>query len=100
MVDALLAHGPVEIVDPKTQRDLREPLPEHIAQIRSRYPNEPYRAILALLAGGARALRVAARSEVARMVREIDHWKDAPLWDQESIAVATKTWFRYMGDKS
>ena len=37
---------------------------------------------------------------VARMVREIDHWKDAPLWDQESIAVATQTWFRYMGDKS
>jgi phosphoenolpyruvate carboxylase len=28
----------------------REPLPDHIALIRSRYPNEPYRAILALLA--------------------------------------------------
>jgi phosphoenolpyruvate carboxylase len=28
----------------------REPLPEHIAQTRRRYPSEPYRAVLALLA--------------------------------------------------
>ena len=34
---------------------------------------------------------------VARMVAEIDHWKDAPLWDPDSIAEATKTWFRYLG---
>lgn len=34
---------------------------------------------------------------VARMVAEIDHWKDAPLWDPESIAEATETWFKYLG---
>jgi UDP-glucose 4-epimerase len=30
---------------------------------------------------------------VARMMAEIDVWKDAPLWDPGSIAKATKTWF-------
>ena len=34
---------------------------------------------------------------VARMVSEIDNWRDAPLWDSETIRDATKTWFRYMG---
>lgn len=34
---------------------------------------------------------------VARMMAEIDHWKDAPLWDAASIDQATKTWFRYLG---
>ena len=36
---------------------------------------------------------------VARMLAEIDHWRDAPLWDQDSIAKATRTWFEYLGDK-
>jgi UDP-glucose 4-epimerase len=33
---------------------------------------------------------------VAKMVAEIDHWQDAPLWDPDSIKKATKTWFKYM----
>ena len=37
---------------------------------------------------------------VARMVAEIDHWSDAPLWNPESISEATKTWFQYLGPKS
>jgi UDP-glucose 4-epimerase len=37
---------------------------------------------------------------VQRMIQQIDHWKDAPLWDQASIARATKTWFEYLGDRS
>jgi UDP-glucose 4-epimerase len=24
---------------------------------------------------------------------EIDYWRDAPLWDAEAIARATKVWF-------
>lgn len=32
------------------------------------------------------------------MLREIDRWQDAPLWDEQSIARATESWFRYMGD--
>jgi UDP-glucose 4-epimerase len=33
---------------------------------------------------------------VARIVADIDYWKNAPLWDPESIAKATKTWFDYL----
>ena len=31
------------------------------------------------------------------MLADIDYWRDAPLWDPESIAEATKTWFEYLG---
>jgi UDP-glucose 4-epimerase len=34
---------------------------------------------------------------VAKIVADIDYWKDAPLWDPESIDRATKTWFEYLG---
>lgn len=34
---------------------------------------------------------------VARMMAEIDNWRDAPLWDKETIATATATWFKYLG---
>ena len=34
---------------------------------------------------------------VARMIADIELWRDAPLWDPQSIAVATKTWFQYLG---
>lgn len=37
---------------------------------------------------------------VARMMREISHWRNAPLWDPDSIAVATKTWFAYLGPRA
>ena len=30
---------------------------------------------------------------VAWMMAEIENWRDAPLWDPESIKVATRTWF-------
>ena len=33
---------------------------------------------------------------VAKMVAEIDNWKDAPLWNPETIEQATKTWFKFM----
>ena len=33
---------------------------------------------------------------VARIVANIDYWRNAPLWDSDSIAKATKTWFRYL----
>jgi len=34
---------------------------------------------------------------VNRMVNDIDRWKNAPLWDRNSIAKATETWFKYLG---
>lgn len=36
---------------------------------------------------------------VSRIVANIDYWREAPLWDQASIADATKIWFAFMGDK-
>ena len=34
---------------------------------------------------------------VRRMMEDIELWRDAPLWDPQSIAVATKTWFEFLG---
>jgi UDP-glucose 4-epimerase len=33
---------------------------------------------------------------VAKVVANIDYWREAPLWDPDSIAKATKTWFEFM----
>ena len=35
---------------------------------------------------------------VAKIVEDIEYWRQAPLWDPASIAEATKTWFDYLGD--
>jgi UDP-glucose 4-epimerase len=32
------------------------------------------------------------------MLQNIDHWRDAPVWDEKSIADATQDWFTYLGD--
>lgn len=42
-------------------------------------------------------LRVPFEEGVARMLKDIEVWRDAPLWDPESIAKATSTWFQYLG---
>jgi UDP-glucose 4-epimerase len=41
--------------------------------------------------------RISFEDGVARMMAEIDKWRDAPLWDPESIKKATKTWFEALG---
>ena len=42
--------------------------------------------------------KVSFEEGVAKIVADIDYWKNAPLWDPESIARATKTWFEYLGE--
>jgi UDP-glucose 4-epimerase len=37
--------------------------------------------------------KVSFAKGVARIVADIDYWRDAPLWTPETIAVATKDWF-------
>jgi UDP-glucose 4-epimerase len=37
--------------------------------------------------------RIPFAQGVASMMAEIETWRDAPLWDPESIKVATRTWF-------
>jgi len=34
------------------------------------------------------------------MLQAIDHWRDAPIWDPQSIAAATRDWFTYLGRPS
>jgi UDP-glucose 4-epimerase len=36
---------------------------------------------------------------VGRIVANIEYWRNAPLWDAESIAKATKTWFQYLAQE-
>jgi UDP-glucose 4-epimerase len=33
---------------------------------------------------------------VGRMLDNIDYWRQAPVWDEQSIAQATEQWFKYM----
>jgi UDP-glucose 4-epimerase len=37
---------------------------------------------------------------VARVLAEIDYWRDAPLWDPDSIAKATSGWFSALSSKA
>lgn len=41
--------------------------------------------------------QVSFEEGVREMLKDIDRWQDAPLWDQESIKDATKTWFECLG---
>ena len=40
--------------------------------------------------------QVSFEEGVANIVANIDYWRNAPLWDPDSIARATKTWFEYL----
>lgn len=42
--------------------------------------------------------RVSFEEGVARVAANIDYWRDAPLWDPDSIRTATQSWFRYLGE--
>ncbi|MDE3155563.1 MAG: SDR family oxidoreductase [Acidobacteriota bacterium] len=42
--------------------------------------------------------RVPFENGVHRMLAAIDLWRDAPVWNVDSIAEATRDWFRYLGD--
>ena len=44
--------------------------------------------------------QVSFEEGVAKVVANIDYWRDAPLWDAESIAKATETWFRFLTPKT
>lgn len=42
------------------------------------------------------APQVSFEDGVALVLKNIDYWREAPLWDPDSIATATKTWFKYL----
>jgi len=45
------------------------------------------------------APRVSFEQGVALVIENIDYWREAPLWDVNSIAKATEAWFKYLGDQ-
>ncbi len=44
--------------------------------------------------------KVSFEEGVQRMLRNIECWRDAPLWDKDKIAMATKEWFVYLGQNN
>jgi UDP-glucose 4-epimerase len=44
--------------------------------------------------------KVSFEEGVRRIVAEIDYWRDAPLWDPDSIAKATANWFKTLAPSS
>lgn len=40
--------------------------------------------------------RVSFEEGVAELLKNIDYWRQAPIWDTESIAAATTQWFKYL----
>jgi len=43
--------------------------------------------------------QVSFEEGVGRVLAEIDYWRDAPLWNPESIAAATSAWFNALAGK-
>jgi len=44
--------------------------------------------------------QVTLEEGVKIMLDNIEYWREAPLWEPESIAEATKSWFKYLGKNS
>jgi UDP-glucose 4-epimerase len=44
--------------------------------------------------------KVSFEEGVRRIVAEIDYWRDAPLWDADSIAKATAGWFKALSPEA
>ena len=44
--------------------------------------------------------RVSFEQGVGRMLKNIEYWRQAPVWDRESIERATKTWFQFLEGKT
>ena len=42
------------------------------------------------------APKISFEEGVKVMLDNISYWKNAPLWDENSIDIATKSWFRYL----
>ena len=34
---------------------------------------------------------------VAQLLEHIDYWREAPVWEPDAIADATRGWFKYLG---
>ena len=41
--------------------------------------------------------KVSIEEGVANLLENIEYWRSAPLWNPESIGLATKDWFKFLG---
>ena len=44
--------------------------------------------------------KVTIEEGVAEVIKNIDYWRNAPVWTPDSIASATQDWFKYLGAAS
>ena len=42
--------------------------------------------------------KISFEEGVSRVVANIEYWREAPLWDADSIDKATTSWFKYLGE--
>lgn len=42
--------------------------------------------------------KISLENGVNALIKEIDYWSNAPVWDKDSIEVETRDWFKYLGD--
>lgn len=88
--------------NPRTINDLTHMLSEDIVRIPER-PGEP-KCTWADITKISRDLgwkpEITLEVGVKELLSQISYWKEAPLWDPESIESATKTWFEYLGKES
>ena len=40
--------------------------------------------------------KVDLKEGVGILLENIDYWREAPVWDEKTIAVATEKWFEYL----
>jgi len=62
-------------------------------------PDETYADITAIRRDLGWQPQVPFEQGVAEMMKGIENWRDAPLWEPDTIAKATQTWFQYLGSK-
>ena len=41
-------------------------------------------------------IRKLLKDGVMEMLKNINYWKSAPLWNKKKISIATKNWFKYI----
>ncbi|MDE5779577.1 MAG: SDR family oxidoreductase [Lachnospiraceae bacterium] len=42
--------------------------------------------------------KISLEEGVAEILKNIDYWREAPVWTPETIGVATEDWFKYLGE--